>query len=38
MPAIFNIGDFLKIGVFTLIFIWLADKALGKMGLDSYKL
>lgn len=38
MPAIINVPDFLKIGIFALAFIWLADKALGATGLSNYKL
>ena len=35
MPAYFNVADFVKIGVLAMIFIWLANKGLRKMGLDQ---
>ena len=37
MPAIVNIPDIIKVGVFTLIFIWGANKILAAAGLDRFQ-
>lgn len=37
MPAIVNVGDFIKIGVIAFLFIFAANYALTKAGLDQFK-
>ncbi len=36
MPKLFNVADFLKIGVIAFLFIFLANMALKKAGLSQY--
>lgn len=36
MPML-NVADFVKIGLMAFIFIWLANRALSKVGMDQYK-
>lgn len=35
MPAIVNIADFLKIGLMAVLFIWLANRGLEKLGFSN---
>lgn len=35
MPAYFNVPDFIKIGLMAMLFIWLANKALGMFNLEN---
>jgi len=35
MPPIFNVADFVKIGIIAVVFIWLANKGLRMAGLDN---
>lgn len=37
MPAIFNVADFLKIGVLAFIFVFAANRILAKAGLSEFK-
>lgn len=37
MPPIFNVSDFLKIGVMAFVFIFAANWVLTKTGLDQFK-
>lgn len=37
MPAIFNPGDFIKIGVMAFAAVWLINKGLDKFGLSQFK-
>jgi len=37
MPAIFNLADFIKIGVLAFVFVFLANRALTMAGLAQYK-
>jgi len=37
MPAYFNVADFVKIGVMSIIFIWLANKGLEMINLPNFK-
>lgn len=37
MPAIVNVPDFLKIGLMAVLFIWLFNKAMGKLDLPQFK-
>lgn len=37
MPEIFNLADFLKIGVMAFVFIFIANRVLARTGLDAYK-
>lgn len=32
-----NVADFVKVGVMAFIFIWLANRALSKVGMEQYK-
>ena len=34
---LFNVADFVKIGVIAFAFIWLANKALDKAGMSQFK-
>lgn len=36
MPML-NVADFVKVGVMAFIFIWLANRALSKVGMEQYK-
>jgi hypothetical protein len=37
MPPIVNVGDFIKIGLIAYAFIFAANYALTKAGLDQFK-
>lgn len=37
MPAIVNVGDFIKIGLIAFVFIFMANYALDKAGLTNFK-
>ena len=37
MPKIFNVADFVKIGVLAFVFIWLVNRGLDKAGLSNFK-
>lgn len=37
MPPIFNVADFLKIGVLAFIFVFAANRILAKAGLSDFK-
>lgn len=37
MPPIFNVADFLKIGVLAFIFVFAANRVLTKAGLEQFK-
>lgn len=37
MPAIFNVADFLKIGVLAFVFIFIANRVLDKTGLGQFR-
>lgn len=37
LPPIVNVGDFIKVGLIAFLFIWAANYALGKAGLDQFK-
>lgn len=37
MPGFVNIPDFIKIGLMAYAFIWLANRALSKVGMDQYR-
>jgi len=37
MPAIFNVSDFLKIGIMAFLFIFAANWLLSKAGLEQFK-
>ena len=37
MPKIFNVADFVKIGVLAFVFIWLVNRGLTKAGLSQFK-
>lgn len=37
MPAIFNVADFIKIGVIAFVFIFAANHILAKAGLEQFK-
>lgn len=37
MPAIVNIPDIVKVGIFALIFIWGANKILAGAGLERFQ-
>jgi len=37
MPAMFNVADFLKIGVMAFVFVYLANRILTASGLEQFK-
>lgn len=37
MPALFNVADFLKIGVMAFVFVFLANRVLTASGLEQFK-
>lgn len=37
MPEIFNVADFLKIGIMAFVFIFIANRILARTGLEAYK-
>lgn len=37
MPAYFNVADFIKIGLMAMVFIWLANRGLSILGLDTFQ-
>ena len=37
MPAIFNVADFLKIGILAFVFIFIANRVLDKTGLGAFR-
>lgn len=37
MPAIFNVADFLKIGVMAFVFVFVANRVLDKTGLGQFR-
>ena len=37
MPAIFNLADFLKIGILAFVFVFVANRVLEKTGLGAFK-
>lgn len=37
MPAIFNVADFIKIGVIAFLFVFIANRVLEKSGLGQFK-
>ena len=36
MPAIVNVGDFIKVGLMAFIFIWGANKVMTTFGLPQF--
>lgn len=36
MPGYFNVADFVKIGIMAIVFIWLVNKGLNKVGLENF--
>lgn len=36
MPAIVNVGDFVKVGIMAFIAVWAINKALKTAGLNQY--
>lgn len=34
---LFNVADFVKVGLMAFVFIWLANKALTSAGLSQFK-
>ena len=37
MPAIVNLGDFIKVGVIAFVFIFAVNYALDKVGIPQFK-
>lgn len=37
MPTIFNVGDFVKTAVIAFLFIWIANRVLAKVGMESFQ-
>jgi len=37
LPAVVNVSDFIKVGLIAFLFIWAANYALTKAGLDQFK-
>lgn len=37
MPAILNVGDFVKTAIIAFLFIWIANRVLAKIGMESFQ-
>lgn len=37
MPAILNVGDFVKTAIIAFIFIWIANRVLKKIGMENFR-
>lgn len=37
MPAMFNVADFLKVGIMAFVFIYIANRALTAGGFEQFK-
>lgn len=36
LPGYFNVADFVKIGIITLLFVFLANYGLSKVGMNQF--